>query len=122
MTDLSPEAQRAADMFFTMVREMEQQHAICVNKAGLLGNVVAGREQVSFAVIDRCREAALQLTQASHVFKTIFNKCIGNELADSKDFADRLEINRVLVGTALDDIKTIISWVPTAANTRRDAT
>ena len=96
MTDLSPEAQRAADLFFTMVREMEQQHAICVNKASLLGNVVAGREQVSFAVIDRCREAALQLTQAHHVFRTIFNKCIVSDLADSKEFAARLESNTEL--------------------------
>lgn len=45
------------DALFAVIRELETLHTNCVNKAKFIDNVMSGKEQITFATIDRCREA-----------------------------------------------------------------
>lgn len=113
-------ADDSKDEFFSALKEMEQQATTCANKATFLDAVVSGREQVTFAVIDRCREAVLQLRQSHHVLKRLLQKhkstTLGNE---HKSRLHELETNTESVAErAAEALHEIISWVPEAVNTR----
>lgn len=108
------------EAFFTAMKEMEQQNTTCTNKATFLDNVVLGKEQVTFAVIDRCREAVLQLRQSHHVFAKLHQKYKGTPLGAEhqsrlRDLSNSIESTSERATEALNDI---ISWVPAAVNTR----
>lgn len=105
---------------FAAMKLMEQKHADCASKAGFLDNVIYGKEQVTFAVIDRCREAVLQLRQCHHVFMDLHrqvaetpggleNKARLDQLSSGVDATYR---------RATAALATILSWVPDAVNTR----
>lgn len=108
------------DAFFAAMKEMEQHSGNCTNKGKLLENVLTAKEQITFAVIDRCREAVLQLRQCHHVVKAHHERFADTSLGrDNKTRLDELltvadEANE----RATQALTAIISWVPAAVNTR----
>ncbi len=108
------------DAFFNSMKELEQQHAACTTKFQILDNVIRGKENVSFPVIDRCREALLQLRQSHHVFRTIFAQISDNPLASENmmRLVQMQEENDATAAKASSALSDILSWVPQAVNTR----
>ena len=108
------------DAFFPALKEMEQQAQTCANKGKFLDNVLTAKEQITFAVIDRCREAVLQLRQCHYVVKAHHARFVDTSLGrDNKTRLDELlktadEANE----RATQALTEIISWVPAAVNTR----
>lgn len=111
--------QQNKDAFFAAIRELEQLQTTCTNKGKFLDNVVSGREAITFAVIDRCREAALQLKQSFHVFTQLHTRHANSTLAEPVKFKKMLTDNQASLDKANSDLATILSWVPLAPNTRR---
>lgn len=107
------------DAYFHTLRDLEQLHTSCTNKGTLLKKVVAGSEAVTFPMIDRCREALLQLRQSHHVFTVLHARCATHALADHARLTELMDSNKAVVDDAMYNITTILSWVPPAPNTRR---
>jgi hypothetical protein len=108
------------DTFFAVLKEIEQLGTNCANKRKFLDNVLTAKETITFAVIDRCREAVLQLRQANHVVQTLHDKVRNTPLAE--EHQERLQ---TLLKAAQEDstqatqaLDEIIGWVPAAVNTR----
>lgn len=108
------------DAFFAALKEMEQHGTACANKGKFLDNVLTAKEQVTFAVIDRCREAVLQLQQCHYVVKAHHTRFADTALAhDHKDRLDELlKAADEARERATQALAEIISWVPAAVNTR----
>lgn len=111
------------EAFFNSMKELEQQHATCASRFDIVEAVARGKETVTFAMVDRCREAVLQLRQAHHVFTTIHG-----EIAHSPHAAENaprlrqmLEENDTTAARATVALEQILSWVPAAVNTRLGA-
>ena len=117
MSDHKPDSR---DAFFSVLRELESQHTQCASKAKFIDNVVSGREQVTFTVIDRCREAALQIRQAAHVFRTTQERLPADP--SGADANERIRTLREEVDDVADkvckNLVEIVSWVPAAVNSR----
>jgi hypothetical protein len=120
MTDIQRDPK---EIFFNAMKELEQQHALCAARFDLVDSVLRGRESVTFAMIDRCREAVLQLRQAHHVFTAIHGA-----IADSPHAAENgarlrqmCEENDTTASAATAALTAILSWVPAAVNTRTGA-
>lgn len=111
--------QQNKDAFFAAVRELEQLQTTCANKGKFLDNVVSGKEAITFAVIERCREAALQLKQSYHVFTQLHTRHANSTLVEPVEFNKMLKDNQASLDKANADLATIMSWVPPAPNTRR---
>ncbi len=110
--------EKDSDAMFAVIRELETLHTNCVNKAKFIDNVMSGKEQITFAVIDRCREALMQLNQAHHVFMSLYEKH-----SDSTEVQDRMkaicETNRATAEKAKTDLEEILAWVPPGPMSRR---
>ena len=109
--------------FFDSMKELEQQHTTCASRFDIVDAVARGKDTVTFAMVDRCREAVLQLRQAHHVFTTIHG-----EIAHSPHAAENaarlrqmLEENDTTAARATLALDEILSWVPAAVNTRLGA-
>lgn len=100
------------EAFNVALRDLENQQTMCVNKGKFLDNVVMGRETVTFDVIQRCRESAMQLKQASYVFHQLHKRHVGNPQADAVKFAKMLVDNEATVVKVDADLAVILSWVP----------
>lgn len=108
------------DTLFAVIRELETLHTNCVNKAKFIDSVMNGKEQITFAVIDRCREALMQLNQANYVFNRLYEKHSGTtETQDWWSMRTVCDTNRSIVEKANSDLKTILSWVPLGPTSRR---
>ena len=106
------------DALFAVIRELETLHTNCVNKAKFIDNVMSGKEQITFATIDRCREALMQLNQAHHVFKSLYEK--HSSTAEVQDRMKAIcDTNRTTVDKANADLKAILAWVPPGPMSRR---
>lgn len=115
--------QKARDDLFTAIKDLESHLATCTGKADYIETIVAGRESVTFALIDKCRESLLQLRQAKYVFEKILNRIRPTADQTGEETAENLqslsvEIN-VVSEKASADMEIIVSWVPQAPNTRR---
>jgi hypothetical protein len=121
LSDTKPDSK---DAFFSVLRELETQHTQCSSKAKFIDNVVSGREQVTFSVIDRCREAALQIRQAAHVFRTTQERLPADP--SGADASARIKTLREEVDAVADtvgkNLVEIVSWVPAAVNSRATST
>lgn len=108
------------DAFFAALKEMEQHGTACTNKGKFLDNVLTAKEQITFVVIDRCREAVLQLRQCHYVVKAHHKRFVETPLGqDNKARLDELlkdadEAHQ----RATQALSDIIAWVPAAVNTR----
>ncbi len=112
------------ETFFSALRELETQHTCCAAKAKFIDNVLLGREQATFAVIDRCREAALQIRQSVHVFRTLQEELPADP--SGSDAAERVRSLRAEIDGVADKVSSslveIVSWVPAAVNSRATST
>lgn len=109
------------ELFWKHVHALEGHHNTCVQKLGFIDKVLTGAESVSWTLLDRVREAQLQLNQASHCFQ--LRQSDACSMLAEQQARDRLnslidEQERV-VKAAERGIATIMSWVPPAPNTRR---
>ncbi len=106
------------DALFAIMRELETLNTSCTDKAKFIDTVVSGKEQITFATIDRCREALMQLNQAHHVFKSLYEKH-----SSSAEVQERMkaiyDMNRATADKANADLKTILAWVPPGPTSRR---
>lgn len=115
-----PMTQLDKNAIFSIVKEMEAAQQQCINKVRYLDNVVSGREPVTFSVIDRCREVALQVKQYSHVFNTHLITLPTDSQVNQEQLRQMMDEQTACVAKAATDIATILSWVPNAPNTRRN--
>lgn len=104
------------DTLFAVMRELETLNTNCTDKAKFIDSVVSGKEQITFATIDRCREALMQLNQAHHVFKSLYEKHSAEVQERMKAIYD---MNCTTAGKANADLKTILAWVPPGPTSRR---
>jgi hypothetical protein len=114
MSDLEKEP------FFNILKELEAIHQSCFNKVKLIENVLLGKEIVTFQVIDRCREAALQILQNDYVFTTQYANIANSQLLteNSERVSDLSNEVQKIVEFTKFGLDTILSWTPNAVNTR----
>lgn len=107
--------------FFNRLKEAESRVGTCKEKLAFLNKVITGAEPVSFTIIDRCREASLQLNQLHHVVTDHVNSLTVMEpwatdnvklLQGLRDEADQTHT------AARDAMAAIVGWMPPAVNTR----
>ena len=108
------------DAFFNGFRAIEQHAVACKTKGAFLDNVLTARESITFGVIDRCREAVLQMRQSHYVVKATHTALI--ETSFGVDNKERLDDFLATASTAMEAaasaLDEITSWVPSPVNTR----
>lgn len=115
--------QKARDDLFTSIKDLETQLATCTSKAEFIDGIVNGTEQVTFPLIDKCRETLLQVRQAKYVFDTLMSSIKDAAEQSGEETTARLntlaaEIKAVSERAAAG-MDVIVAWVPPAPNTRR---
>lgn len=107
------------DQFVIALHELQRLHDASIAKGQFLKNVVQGRETVSFPVVERCREAMLQLKQAQHGFDQRFSEVLIHPNADQA----ALEAMSAAVARSAElagrHLHTILSWVPSTPQEHR---
>jgi hypothetical protein len=107
--------------FFNRLKEAESRADTCKEKLAFLNKVISGTEPVSFSIIDRCREASLQLNQLHHVVTAHVSALAVMEpwaTENEKLLKSLREEADHTYTTARDAMTAIVSWVPPAVNTR----
>lgn len=111
----------ATETFWKRFAHMEALNKVASEKLGFIRKVESGAEVVSWGLLDRLREAQLQLNQAAHCFTLGLEEIRAMDLPhDARVRLEALaEQNAGTVSAARTGIETIMSWVPPAPNTRR---
>lgn len=109
------------DQFVISRSELERLHDASVAKGCLLENVVLARETESFPVIERCREAMLQLKQAQHGFDQRFSEVLANPMAEQAALEGLSAAVARGAEAAGPSLHTILPWVPRTPHERRGA-
>jgi len=106
---------------YVILREMQALHNSCVDKARFIENVANGKEKISFAIIDRCREAIMQLHQSRHVFGNMIAQCLAFESyrVMEQTMKPIIEANNAVCAKAEINLHAILEWVPKGPTSRR---
>jgi hypothetical protein len=112
--------QDSKETFFATLKEIEQHGVICSTKGRFIDNVLMAKEQITFGVIDRCREAALQLNQSHYVIRTLYEQIAISPLAKENmvRLGELLSTAHDISRQANNALIEISTWVPLTVNTR----
>lgn len=95
-----------------LIRELESWNTTLTNKSRFIENIATGKETVTIAMVDRSREAMMQLRQANHVINLI-SQNLQEVSVDHKNLIDTLlDGAKKETLSANKNFEDIISWIP----------